>query len=67
MTEAATSNVLGLAILSLEPKELTVVNFVGSIDLEKVSALEGKMGIPKMKLEKTKNPKKPGGADESRH
>jgi Domain of unknown function (DUF4252) len=46
-------NVLGLAILASEPKELTIVNIVGPIDLEKLSQLEGQFGIPKLGLEKT--------------
>ena len=46
-------NVSGLAILAVEPKELTVVNIVGPIDLEKLSQLEGQFGIPKLGLEKT--------------
>jgi hypothetical protein len=46
----------GLVILCAEPKELTVVNIVGSIDLDKLSALEGQFGIPEMDLEKA--PKK---------
>jgi hypothetical protein len=46
-------NVLGLAILAAEPKELTIVNIVGPIDLEKLSQLEGQFGIPKLGLEKT--------------
>jgi hypothetical protein len=45
-------NVMGLAILAAEPKELTVVNIVGPIDLEKLSQLEGQFGIPKLELEK---------------
>jgi Domain of unknown function (DUF4252) len=45
-------NVLGLAILAAEPKELTVVNIIGPIDLEKLSQLEGQFGIPKLGLEK---------------
>lgn len=36
----------GIAILVAGPKELTVVNIVGRIDLEKLGALEGKFGIP---------------------
>ncbi len=45
--------VSGLVVLCAEPKELTVVNIVGSIDLEKLSALEGQFGIPEMELEKS--------------
>jgi hypothetical protein len=45
-------NVLGLSIIAAEPKELTVVNIVGPIDLEKLGQLEGQFGIPKLGLEK---------------
>ena len=38
----------GLAILVAEPKELTVVNIVGRVDLNKLGALQGLMGIPKL-------------------
>lgn len=40
----------GLAVLAVEPKALTVVNVVGPIDIEKLSQLEGKFGIPKLDL-----------------
>jgi hypothetical protein len=33
-----------------EPREFTVVNIVGSIDLEKLRRLEGKFGVPKIPL-----------------
>ncbi len=46
------NNILGLAIVAAEPKELTFVNIVGPIDLEKLSQLEGQFGIPKLDLEK---------------
>jgi Domain of unknown function (DUF4252) len=36
----------GLAILVAEPTELTVVNLVGPIDINKLSALQGHFGIP---------------------
>jgi hypothetical protein len=38
----------GLAILVAEPKELTVVNIVGRVDLNKLGALQGLMGIPRL-------------------
>lgn len=41
--------IMGVAILVAEPKELTVVNIVGPIDLDKLSKLEGKFGIPEEK------------------
>jgi len=48
MTARDGGTVLGMAILNAEPKELTVVNIVGPIDIDKLSSLEGKMGIPRM-------------------
>jgi len=50
--------ITGLAVLSLEPKELTVVNIVGPIVLEKLSELEGQFGVPDLGIEQEK-PKKP--------
>jgi hypothetical protein len=38
--------IVGVAILVAEPKELTVVNIVGPIDIEKLSELGGKFGVP---------------------
>jgi hypothetical protein len=38
----------GLAILVAEPKELTVVNIVGPMDLTKLAALQGQFGIPRL-------------------
>jgi hypothetical protein len=43
-------NVIGLAIIAADPTELTVVNIIGPIDLEKVRQLEGQFGIPKLDL-----------------
>ncbi|HZN11728.1 MAG TPA: DUF4252 domain-containing protein [Blastocatellia bacterium] len=51
-------NVAGLAIIAAEPRELTVVNIVGPIDLEKLSELEGKFGIPHLGLERGGRPRK---------
>lgn len=50
----ASNNVAGIAILVAEPKELTVVNIVGPLDLDKLSALSGKFGIPGEKKDKDK-------------
>ncbi|MGA3040906.1 MAG: DUF4252 domain-containing protein [Bryobacteraceae bacterium] len=36
----------GLAIIATEPKELTLVNIVGAIDLDALSELGGQFGIP---------------------
>lgn len=41
-------NIAGLVVLSAEPRELTIVNIVGPIDLDKLASLEGQFGIPKV-------------------
>ena len=40
----------GLAVVSAEPKEFTVVNIVGPINLEKLTQLEGSFGVPYLNL-----------------
>jgi hypothetical protein len=47
----------GLVVLSIEPKELTVVNIVGPVDLQKLAELEGTLGIPDLGIEDTKRKK----------
>jgi len=44
----------GLAVLSVDEKEFTVVNIVGPVDLEKLAKLEGQLGVPELGLEPTK-------------
>jgi len=44
----------GLAIIATEPKELTLVNIVGAIDLDTLSELGGHFGIPEVEVEKKK-------------
>lgn len=39
-------NVVGLLVISAEPRELTVVNLVGPVDLDRLTSLEGHFGIP---------------------
>jgi uncharacterized protein DUF4252 len=57
MTEG--DEITGLAILTAEPQELTVINIVGPISLDKLSKLGGHMGIPHVDLkEKDKTGKK---------
>lgn len=52
-------NVAGLAVLHSDEKELTVVNIVGPVDLDKLAQLEGQFGVPELGIEpqkpKTKN------------
>ncbi|HLN97380.1 MAG TPA: DUF4252 domain-containing protein [Pyrinomonadaceae bacterium] len=40
-----------LAILSTEPKEITIVNIIGPVDLEKLTELEGHFGVPELGIE----------------
>jgi Domain of unknown function (DUF4252) len=51
------SQINGLTVLSVEPKEFTVVNIVGPVDLEKLAELEGTLGIPELGLEGAKRKK----------
>lgn len=51
----------GLAIIASEPREFTIVNIVGAIDLAKLHRLEGKFGIPKLSVPDSTDRGKPGG------
>jgi len=42
--------IAGLVVITAEPKELTIVNIVGPIDLDQLSSLGGQFGIPKVEL-----------------
>jgi len=44
----------GLAVLAADDRELTVVNIVGAVDLEKLAKLEGQLGVPELGLEPAK-------------
>ena len=46
--------IIGLAVLSAELKELTIVNLIGQVDLEKLTKLEGRMGVPELGIEPTR-------------
>jgi hypothetical protein len=46
--------VTGVAILAAEPKELTVVNIAGAVDLDSLADLGGHLGIPKVEIGKQK-------------
>lgn len=52
----------GLAVLHTDLRELTVVNIVGPVDLQKLARLEGHLGIPELEIvqpkPKTKNDEK---------
>lgn len=55
---AENKDISGLAIIAAEPKELTVVNIVGPIDVDKLIELEGRLGVPRLELERTGKVKK---------
>jgi hypothetical protein len=58
-TMSDTNKMIGLVILTAEPTELTVVNIVGPINLDKLSKLGGHLGIPRIDIEQgDKNQKK---------
>ena len=44
----------GLAVLHSDEKELTVVNIVGPVNLDRLADLEGQLGVPELGIEKTK-------------
>ena len=50
--------VSGLAVLATDPKEITVVNIIGPIDLEKLTQLEGQFGIPELEIQRAKPKRK---------
>lgn len=41
----------GLSIIASQPREFTIVNIVGSIDLEQLHELEGQFSIPQLDIE----------------
>lgn len=47
--------ITGLVVIAAEPRELTVVNIVGPIDIEKLAALEGQFGIPEITKERNRD------------
>jgi hypothetical protein len=46
----------GLAIIASQPREFTIVNIVGNIDLDQLHDLEGQFQIPKLDIEAAKKP-----------
>ncbi|MFN2237969.1 MAG: DUF4252 domain-containing protein [Thermoanaerobaculia bacterium] len=40
--------ITGLVVIAAEPRELTLVNIVGPIDLARLSSLEGQFGVPRI-------------------
>ncbi|MCI0491282.1 MAG: DUF4252 domain-containing protein [Blastocatellia bacterium] len=46
---------IGLAVIAIEPKELTIVHIVGPVDLEKLIEVARYFGMPGLEFEKPKN------------
>ena len=42
------SKILGLAVIASEPREFTIVNIVGNIDIDKFAKIEGQFGVPRI-------------------
>jgi len=52
MADMRGDRINGLVIIASEPREFTVVNIVGDIDIDRLSKLEGEFGIPKISKDK---------------
>ncbi len=52
------TQISALAVVATAPKEITVVNIIGPVDLEKLSALEGMLGVPELGIEHPKPKRK---------
>jgi hypothetical protein len=44
----------GLVLLDIQPKEVTVINIVGAIDLDKLNKLKGKLRLPHINITRKK-------------
>jgi hypothetical protein len=51
------SQVGGLVVIAAETKELTVVNVLGDVNLEKLTKLEGNFGVPDLDIDDAPKPK----------
>jgi hypothetical protein len=47
---------IGLALIASEPRQFTIVNIIGAIDLDKLHKLEGQFGVPKLDIDASKAP-----------
>jgi len=50
-TDMRGDEIAGLVVISAEPRELTLVNIVGPIDLEQLTDLGGQFGIPRVEIQ----------------
>jgi hypothetical protein len=44
----------GIVVIAAEPKELTIVNIIGTLDPEKLADLGGEFGIPRFERSRTR-------------
>ena len=51
---SAAGRVEGLALLVVGPKELTVINIVGALDIDKLKKLEGALNLPRVTIRRKK-------------
>jgi hypothetical protein len=63
MADMRGERVVGLVIIASEPRELTVVNIVGPIDVEKLADLEGEFGIPRISRDRDRDQDKDSDHD----
>jgi hypothetical protein len=56
----------GVAIIAAQPRQLTIVNIVGSINLAKLARLQGQFGVPKVGITVNGHAKN-GSADSQTH
>src|SRR5580704_19285926 len=47
----ANNQATGLALIASEPRQFTIVNIVGAIDLDKLHKLEGQFGVPRLDID----------------
>jgi len=52
----ANNQATGLVLIASEPRQFTIVNIVGAIDLDKLHKLEGQFGVPKLDIDTPKAP-----------
>jgi uncharacterized protein DUF4252 len=52
------TQISGLAVLAADPKEITIVNIIGPVNLEKLTQLEGNFGVPDLGIESSKPKRK---------
>lgn len=50
----AGDRVEGLALLVVEPKQVTVINLVGAVDMDKLKKLEGRIRLPGVRVRRRK-------------